>query len=86
GRAPDGPGLLRNFVAGEFVDAGTRFTKRSPVTGEPVFEVVEASRTTVDDAVAAARTALRGPWGRAGERERAEVLRRIANELERRFD
>ena len=86
GHAPDGPGLLRNFVGGEFVDAGSRFTKRSPVTGEPVFEVAEASQSTVDDAVAAARAALRGPWGRMGERERAEVLRRVADELERRFD
>ncbi len=86
GRAPDGPGLLRNFVSGEFVDSGRRFTKRSPVTGEPVFEVVEASESTVDDAVSAARSALRGPWGRLGERGRAEVLRRVADELERRFD
>ncbi|MDM4720396.1 2-hydroxymuconic semialdehyde dehydrogenase [Micromonospora sp. WMMA1363] len=86
GNAPAGPGLLRNFVAGEFVDAGRRFAKRSPVTGEPVFEVVEATQSTVDDAVAAARAALRGPWGRMGERERAEVLRRVADELERRFD
>ncbi|SBT46258.1 aminomuconate-semialdehyde/2-hydroxymuconate-6-semialdehyde dehydrogenase [Micromonospora auratinigra] len=86
GHAPDGPGLLRNFVGGEFVATGTRFTKRSPVTGEPVFEVVEASASTVDDAVTAARAALRGPWGRLGERERAEVLRRVADELERRFD
>ncbi|WP_204035178.1 2-hydroxymuconic semialdehyde dehydrogenase [Micromonospora qiuiae] len=86
GRAPDGPGLLRNFVGGEFVDTGTRFTKRSPVTGEPVFEVVEASESVVDDAVTAARAALRGRWGRMGERERAEVLRRVADELERRFE
>ncbi|WP_433533609.1 2-hydroxymuconic semialdehyde dehydrogenase [Micromonospora sp. CA-263727] len=86
GHAPDGPGLLRNFVGGQFLDAGTRFTKRSPVTGEPVFEVVEASSSVVDDAVTAARAALRGPWGRMAERERAEVLRRVADELERRFD
>ncbi|MFE9954040.1 2-hydroxymuconic semialdehyde dehydrogenase [Micromonospora sp. NPDC005299] len=86
GHAPDGPGLLRNFVGGSFVDAGPRFTKRSPVTGEPVFEVVEAGESTVDDAVTAARAALRGPWGRMGERECAEVLRRVADELERRFD
>ena len=48
--------------------------------------MVEADASTVDDAVAAARAALRGPWGRMGERERAEVLRRVADELERRFD
>ncbi|MCL7456225.1 2-hydroxymuconic semialdehyde dehydrogenase [Micromonospora sp. MSM11] len=80
------PPTLRNFVGGEFVEGGRRFVKRSPVTGEPVFEVAEADRACVDDAVAAARAALRGPWGRMGERERAEVLRRVADELERRFD
>ncbi|WP_027660436.1 2-hydroxymuconic semialdehyde dehydrogenase [Salinispora fenicalii] len=86
GRAPDGPALLPNFIAGEFVDAGRRFTKYSPVTGEPIFEVVAADQAGVDDAVAAARAALRGPWGQLGERERAEVLLRVADELERRFD
>jgi aminomuconate-semialdehyde/2-hydroxymuconate-6-semialdehyde dehydrogenase len=40
----------------------------------------------VDEAVAAARQALRGPWGRMAEQERAAVLRRVADELERRFD
>ncbi|MBQ1013596.1 aldehyde dehydrogenase family protein, partial [Micromonospora sp. M51] len=86
GHAPSGPHRLRNFVAGEFVDGATTFAKASPVTGEQVFEVDEASESTVDDAVVAARAALRGPWGRMGERERAEVLRRVADELERRFD
>ncbi|MFI6226502.1 2-hydroxymuconic semialdehyde dehydrogenase [Micromonospora echinospora] len=85
GRAPDGPVRLRNFVGGGFVDGGRTFTRRSPVTGETIFEVVEADEGTVDDAVTAARAALRGPWGRTGERERAELLRRIADELERRF-
>ena len=40
----------------------------------------------MDAAVAAARAALRGPWGRMSEQERAAVLRRVADELERRFD
>ena len=40
----------------------------------------------MDAAVGAARAALRGPWGRMSEQERAAVLRRVADELERRFD
>ncbi|MEH1013606.1 2-hydroxymuconic semialdehyde dehydrogenase [Micromonospora sp. CPCC 206060] len=86
GRASGEPGLLRNFVGGEFLPAGKTFAKASPVTGETVFEVAEADAGTVDAAVDAARAALRGPWGRMGDRERAEVLRRVADELERRFD
>jgi len=83
--AAAGPGLLANVVGGETGTAGRRFAKRSPVTGETLFEVVEADEATVDAAVAAARAALAGPWGRTSEQERADVLRRVADELERRF-
>jgi aminomuconate-semialdehyde/2-hydroxymuconate-6-semialdehyde dehydrogenase len=86
GRPPGPPGLLRNFVGGRFTGSDRTFAKVSPVTGEAVFEVAEADGPTVDAAVGAARSALRGPWGRMGESERAAVLRRVADELERRFD
>ena len=84
---PESVGLLRNFVDGSFVDGGgSSFAKVSPVTGEQIFEVSEADSAVVDAAVTAARAALNGPWGRMGEQERAVVLRRVADELERRFD
>lgn len=86
GRPEGEPPLLRNFVNGEFLDAKRTFAKVSPVTGETVFSVTETEQGTVDDAVAAARTALNGPWGRMGEQERARMLRRLADELDRRFD
>lgn len=84
-RGEPGTGVLRNFVGGEWV-GGSGFEKRSPVTGATIFEVAEASSGTVDAAVEAARQARRGPWGRLGEQQRAAVLRRIADELDRRFD
>jgi aminomuconate-semialdehyde/2-hydroxymuconate-6-semialdehyde dehydrogenase len=77
---------LRHFVGGAFVASEKTFPKYSPVTGELVTDVCEADRSTVDAAVTAARQALRGEWGRTSERDRAAVLRRIADELERRFD
>jgi aminomuconate-semialdehyde/2-hydroxymuconate-6-semialdehyde dehydrogenase len=80
------PGRLRHFIDGRFVDSPEAFPDVSPVTGRTLFEVPEADASTVDAAVAAARAALRGPWGRTGEQERARVLRRVADELERRFD
>lgn len=86
GRPGATPGRLRNFIDGRFVDDGKTFPKVSPVTGETLFEVAEADESTVDEAVGAARRALRGPWGRMGELERAAVLRRVADELDRRFD
>jgi aminomuconate-semialdehyde/2-hydroxymuconate-6-semialdehyde dehydrogenase len=83
---PRSVGLLRNFVDGVFVEGGSTFAKLSPVTGEHIFDVSEASSETVDAAVQSARAALRGPWGRMSEQERAVVLRRVADGLERRFD
>ncbi|MEU4397260.1 2-hydroxymuconic semialdehyde dehydrogenase [Micromonospora orduensis] len=83
---PSGDLLLPNYVGGEFVTGGTPFAKVSPVTGETILHVAEAGASTVDAAVDAARAALRGPWGAMGEGERAVVLRRVADELERRFD
>jgi len=83
---PKSVGLLRNFVAGEFVESSSTFAKVSPVTGEQIFDVCEADESAVDAAVQAARAALKGPWGRLSEQERAMVLRRIADGLERRFD
>jgi aminomuconate-semialdehyde/2-hydroxymuconate-6-semialdehyde dehydrogenase len=80
------PERLRHFVGGRFEDSPGGFDKASPVTGRVLFEVAEADESTVDAAVAAARAALRGPWGRASEQERAAALRRVADELERRFD
>jgi aminomuconate-semialdehyde/2-hydroxymuconate-6-semialdehyde dehydrogenase len=77
---------LRHFINGAFVDSPSSFAKLSPVTGEQIAEVCEADRSTVDAAVQAARRALRGPWGRMSEQERAAVLRRVAGELERRFE
>jgi aminomuconate-semialdehyde/2-hydroxymuconate-6-semialdehyde dehydrogenase len=76
---------LAHFVDGRFVDGGSTFDKVSPVTGETLFHVPEADRSTVDAAVTAARRAVRGRWGAMGEIERASVLRRVAEQLDRRF-
>ena len=86
GRPGGAPGLLRHYIGGEFVTSPATFAKVSPVTGETLFEVAEADSGTVDAAVTAARTALRGPWGRMSEQERAAVLRRVADELDLRFE
>lgn len=83
---PSEAGLLRNFVDGAFVSSEATFAKLSPVTGQRIFDVCEADAATVDAAVTAARAALKGPWGRMSEQERAVILRRVADELERRFD
>ncbi len=80
---------IRNFVDGKFVDGDTeagRFADLNPVDGSVVATVIEADRNTVNLAVRAARAALDGPWGRFGVPERARLLRRIADEIEARFE
>ena len=78
---------LSNFIDGRFVATGkSTFENRNPVTGELVNLVAEADAAMVDDAVKAARRALKGPWGRMSEQERAAILRKVADGIMRRFD
>ena len=79
------PDLL-NFVGGTYVAGVSTFDKISPVDGTVTATVHEAGREQVDAAVAAARRALDGPWGRASVTDRARVLRRIADRVEERFE
>lgn len=78
--------IFRNFVGGEFVGTGQRFPDVNPADGTTVAEVTEADRSLVDRAVDAARAALRGEWGRMPIAQRAALLRRVADGIERRFD
>jgi len=78
---------LANFVDGKFVTAsGAPFENRNPVTGNVVSVVSEADAAIVDDAVQAARRALKGPWGRMSVQERSAVLRKVADGIMKRFD
>jgi acyl-CoA reductase-like NAD-dependent aldehyde dehydrogenase len=54
-----------------------------PATGRTWATVGEASTHDIDRAVAAARAALKGPWGDATPRERGRVLCRLAVLIER---
>ncbi len=78
--------VLANYVDGEFVASGRRFDKFSPVDGSRTAVVCEADRALVDRAVAAARRAVRGDWGRLAMAERAALLHKVADGIEKRFD
>lgn len=57
----------------------------SPVTEEPIATIPDGSVADIDRGVAAAREAFdHGPWPRMSHRERAEVLLRVADELDKR--
>ncbi len=78
---------LANFIDGRFVTvSGTPFENRNPATGELINLVSEADAAAVDDAVKAARRALKGPWGRMSEQERSAILRKVADGIMKRFD
>jgi aminomuconate-semialdehyde/2-hydroxymuconate-6-semialdehyde dehydrogenase len=78
--------VLANYVDGEFVASERRFDKFSPVDGSRVAVVCEADRALVDRGVAAARRAVQGDWGRLAMAERAALLHKVADGIDRRFD
>lgn len=77
-----------HFIYGAYTSGTGRksFENRSPVTGKVISIVCEADEAEVNAAVKAARIALRGPWARMTIGERAEMLGRVADEINRRFD
>jgi aldehyde dehydrogenase (NAD+) len=58
----------------------------NPATEEVVADVPAAERADVDAAVAAARAALDGPWGKMSARERGRIVRKLADRLMERAD
>jgi aminomuconate-semialdehyde/2-hydroxymuconate-6-semialdehyde dehydrogenase len=77
---------ILNFINGEYQATGRSFDKRSPLHGGVIAQVHEAGRAEVDAAVAAARAALDGPWGRMTVAERVEKLYAVADGINKRFD
>jgi betaine-aldehyde dehydrogenase len=74
------------YIAGEWRPAhdGAQREIRCPADGQLVAVVPEASAEDTRAAIAAAREAFdRGPWPETPERDRAEVLRRTADLIER---
>src|SRR6476619_2327202 len=67
---------ILNFINGEYVKnvRGKTFDDRNPVDNSVIGKVHEAGKPEVDAAVAAARAALRGPWGRLSVVERVKLL------------
>ena len=77
---------FKNFINGEFVATKSLFEKRAPIDNQVLGQVHEAGSAEVDAAVAAARAALKGPWGTMSVVERSTLLSAVADEINRRFD
>jgi aldehyde dehydrogenase (NAD+) len=76
------------FINGEWRDAGGGKTIEviNPATEEVIAEVASAEQSDVDAAVAAARAAFDGPWGKLSARERGKLVWKIGERLMERAD
>ena len=88
GRRAGTPVVMERYrlhIDGAWVDAasGRTFQTVDPFTGEAWAEVPDGGAEDVERAVRAAAEALRGPWGAMTGKERARLLRRLAELLAR---
>jgi acyl-CoA reductase-like NAD-dependent aldehyde dehydrogenase len=75
------------FIDNEWRDGdGGSIDVVNPATEAVVATVASAGRRDVDDAVAAARAALDGPWGKLSARERGRLIWRLGERLLERAD
>ncbi len=86
---PAGVDTVRRYqllIDGQWVDAesGKTFTSPNPATGETLAEVAEADKADVDKAVAAARRAFEGKWGKMSARDRGRLMYKLAQLIESR--
>ena len=77
---------ILNYIDGQFERGKRQFADVNPADGSVIAQVAEADQGLVDEAVSAARRALRGEWRGWGIRERAARLHRVADAIEARFD
>jgi len=76
------------FINNDWRDAagGKTLEVVNPATEDVIAEVASAEQSDVDAAVAAARAALDGPWGKMSARERGKIIWKIGELLLERAD
>jgi aminomuconate-semialdehyde/2-hydroxymuconate-6-semialdehyde dehydrogenase len=77
---------VKGFINGEFVSSGEFGDIFSPTTGELVCQYHQTSIEQVGEAVDAARAALTGPWAGYSIQDRVDILYKIADGINARFD
>ena len=72
------------MIGGRAVDAasGKTFATINPATGEELAQIADCGSEDVDRAVAAARSAFEGPWGRMSPSDRKRLMQRFATLVE----
>lgn len=72
------------FIDGKFLDGASERTLINPADGKPLTKVAEAGPKQVEAAIKAARTAFdKGPWPRMAALERANMLFKIADIIDK---
>jgi aldehyde dehydrogenase (NAD+) len=76
------------LIGGSWVESrsGATFPSVNPSTGAQIAELAAADAADADRAVAAARAAFEGPWGRMTPRERQHLLWAFADAVDEHFD
>ncbi|MCG2635238.1 MAG: 2-hydroxymuconic semialdehyde dehydrogenase [Gammaproteobacteria bacterium] len=77
---------VSSFINGVYVDSEEKRNITSPVTGELITPYSVATDAQVDEAVNAARAALKGEWGSMALQQRVDILYKIADGITARFD
>ena len=75
----------RHWIGGERVGSGTSFTDISPIDEQPIAEISAGSAVEVDAAVEAGQKAF-PDWAATPRRERAELLRKVADGIDARTE
>ncbi len=70
---------VKNFIDGEYRESASTFEVPNPATHDLAAIVHEASADDIDDAVAAARRALDGPWSRMSAENRHDLMRKACD-------
>ena len=84
--AVDGKLFGRLFISGAWRDTAARLDVVNPATEDTIGSVGAAGERDIDDAVAAARVALAGPWGLLSARERGRFITKISQRILERAD
>jgi len=79
---------IKHFIDGAFVASAQDqwFEDINPANGERIARVAEGGAAEIDRAVAAARAALNGEWGRMSTAARMALLHRVADGINARFE
>ncbi len=74
------------FIGGGWRPAMDQLALEDPSTGAEIGSIAAGTSADIDEAVAAARTALKGDWGRVTAAERGRILMRIGQLVTERVD